>query len=128
MLNRRQVLAGAGAFALADLVPSLAQSTGADAGGRTVINAIAGYANLAKGFIFSGDPTNSDINGYPIRTPTTNWVANPSMPEGYFGDFVWKFRGRGSMQFSPGAIIRSGGMNIVGVNGSIGETDRNTTI
>ena len=50
------------------------------------------------------------------------------MPEGYFGDFVWKFRGRGSMQFSPGALIRSGGHNIVGVNGSSGDTNYNTTI
>src|SRR5207253_3370945 len=41
---------------------------------------------------------------------------------------VWKFRGRGSMQFSPGAIIRSGGANVVGVNGNSGDTSRNTTI
>ena len=128
MLDRRQFLSGAGAVTLAELVPSVAPAATTDAGGRTVINAIAGYTNLAKGFIFAGDPTNQDINGYPIKTPAASWLANPSMPEGYFGDFVWKFRGRGSMQFSPGALIRSGGNNIVGLHGSSGDTNYNTTI
>ena len=118
MLNRRQILASAGAAALVETISFGAQSANNGSGGRTVINAVTGFANLAKGFGFASDPTNMDANGYPIRTPTTNWLANPSMPEGYFGDFVWKFRGRGSMQFSPGAIIRSGGTNIVGVNGN----------
>ncbi len=128
MLDRRQFLSGAGAVTLAELLPSVAKAASTDAGGRTVINAISGYANLAKGFIFARDPTNQDVNGYPVRTPPTNWGANPSMPEGYFGDFVWKFRGRGSMQFSPGALIRSGGNNIVGLHGSSGDTNYNTTI
>jgi hypothetical protein len=128
MLDRRQFLSCAGAVTLAELVPSLAPAASTDAGGRTVINAIAGYANLAKGFIFTNDPANQDANGYPIKTPAANRIANPSMPEGYFGDFVWKFRGRGSMQFSPGALIRSGGNNIIGLQGSSGDTNYNTTI
>src|SRR5256885_889141 len=110
MLNRRHFLSGASASAIAAVIPGAAKSLPNDATpGRTVINAMAGYANLAKDFTFPSDPTNSDANGYPIRTPSSAWGANPSMPVGYFGDYVWKFRGRGSMQFSPGAIIRSGG-------------------
>jgi len=129
MLNRRHLLSGASASAVAAAMPLSAQSApDATAAGRTVINATTGYANLAKGFIFQSDPTNSDANGYPIRTPTSGLNANPSMPEGYFGNYVWKFRGRGSMQFSPAAIIRSGGANIVGVARDSGDTDRNTTI
>jgi hypothetical protein len=128
MLNRRQILAGAGASTLAELLPSRPLLANTEVAGRTVINAISGYANLAKGFVFSSDPTIADANGYPMRTPPTNWGANPSMPEGYFGDFVWKFRGRGSMQLSPGAIIRSGGANIVGISGNSGDIGGNTTI
>jgi hypothetical protein len=129
MLNRRQLLASAGASALVETISLGAQSANTGSGGKTVINAVTGFANLAKGFGFTSDPTNMDASGYPIRTPITNWGANPSMPEGYFGDFVWKFRGRGSMQFSPGALIRSGGINVVGLNGSSsGETGGNTTI
>lgn len=129
MLNRRQVVAGAGACVMAEVIPIPLQSiANLNGGGRTVINAVSAYANLAKGFIFSGDPTNSNADGYPIRTPSSSWSANPGMPEGYFGDFVWKFRGRGSMQLSPGAIIRSGGANIYGLNGNSGDTNRNTTI
>ncbi|ABQ33250.1 hypothetical protein [Bradyrhizobium sp. BTAi1] len=128
MLDRRQLLSGAGALAFAELVPSVVSAADPEAGRRIVINAIAGYANLAKHFVFNSDPGNQDANGYPIKTPATNMGANPSMPEGYFGDFVWKFRGRGSMQFSPGALIRSGGQNIVGVSGNTGETNYNTTI
>jgi hypothetical protein len=128
MFDRRQFLFGAGAVTLAELVLSVASAAGGDPSGRTVINGIAGYANLAKDFIFTSDPTNQDSNGYPIKTPVTNLVANPSMPDGYFGDYVWKFRGRGSMQFSPGALIRSGGNNIVGLRGSSGDTNYNTTI
>ena len=115
--------------AMSAVSPMTSQAFASGSGaGRTVINAIAGYANLAKGFGFASDPANSDTKGYPIRTPTTPWLANPRMPEGYFGDFVWKFRGRGSMQLSPGAIIRSGGLNIHSLNGNSGDTDRNTTI
>lgn len=128
MLSRRELLAGSAAVVLVGVNSFAADSVKKSVGGRTVINAITGFANLAKGFGFTGDPTNTDVNGYPIRTPSANWVANPSMPEGYFGDFVWKFRGRGSMQLSPGVLIRSGGTNIVGVGGNAGDTDRNTTI
>ena len=65
MLDRRQFLSGASAVTLAELLPSAVRAGSADAGARTVINAIAGYANLAKGFIFNSDPTNQDANGYP---------------------------------------------------------------
>src|SRR5258708_1309832 len=99
MLNRRHFLSGASSFAIAAAVPAVGNERPGDvvtsAAGRTVINAITGYANFVKGFEFSGDPTNSDSNGYPIRTPSASWLANPSMPVGYFGDYVWKFRGRG---------------------------------
>src|SRR2546429_9951023 len=115
MLNRRHFLSGASASAVAAAMPLSSQAAAdATAAGRTVIGAHTAYANLAKGFIFQSDPTNSDVNGYPIRTPNPGLSANPSMPDGYFGDYVWKFRGRGSMQFSPASIIRSGGANIVG--------------
>ena len=100
MLDRRQLLSGAGALALSELLPSAASAANTDSG-RIVINAVAGYANLAKGFNFSSDPGNQDANGYPLRTPARSLSANPSMPEGYFGDFVWKFRGRGSMSSRP---------------------------
>ena len=89
---------------------------------------MTGYANLAKGFIFSSDPTNSDHNGYPSRTPSSAWVANPSMPVGYFGDYVWKFRGRGSMQFSPCGITARRGAKVAGASGNSGDTGGNTTI
>jgi hypothetical protein len=129
MLNRRQFLSGASAYTIASVSPISANALpNSGTTGRTVINAVAGYANLAKGFIFNGDPNNSDVDGYPIRTPLSSWIANPSMPAGYFGDYVWKFRGRGSMQFSPGAIIRSGGINVVGVTVNTGDTGGNTTI
>jgi hypothetical protein len=129
MLNRREVIVGAAASAFADVMTNSPEAIATGLGpGKTVINAITGFANLAKGFVFSSDPAYSDFNGYPIRTPVSSWLANPSMPEGYYGDFIWKFRGRGSMQLSPCAIIRSGGGNIVGVNGNSGETGGNTTI
>ena len=91
MLNRRHFLSGASASAIAAIIPVAANSLPKDVpAGRTVINAMTGYANLAKGVTFSSDPTNSDHNGYPSRTPSSAWVANPSMPVGYFGDYVWK--------------------------------------
>src|SRR2546421_9945548 len=92
MLNRRHFLSGASASAVAAAMPLSSQAAAdATAAGRTVIGAHTAYANLAKGFIFQSDPTNSDVNGYPIRTPNPGLSANPSMPDGYFGDYVWKF-------------------------------------
>jgi hypothetical protein len=133
MLSRREFLSGASTLTIASVISTAA---GADVSfearfqgfGRTVMNAIGGYANLAKGFVFSSDPTNADAKGYPINTPLVPWIANPSMPIGYFGDYVFKFKGRGSMQFSPCAIIRSGGANIVNVAKDFGDTGGNTTI
>jgi hypothetical protein len=68
-------------------------------GGRVTLNVPAGYLNLAKAFGFQPDPTNQDSNGYPIATPKTNIVAgsSPSMPANYWGEFVWKWTGKGSM-------------------------------
>src|SRR2546430_150050 len=72
MLNRRDFLAGSAALTIAPVVSLAANSILTDpaaaVSGRTVINAITGYANLAKGFGFTTDPTNSDANGYPIKT------------------------------------------------------------
>lgn len=96
--------------------------------GRVTINAPSGYLNLVKGsFAFVPDPSNMDANGYPVRTPAVGIGANPDMPVGYFGEYVWKWSGTGTMRIgaSPPMMISAntsagGGQAIFGFGG-IGE-------
>lgn len=75
---------------------------GASGSGRVTINVPPGYLNLVKGFGFQPDPANQDSNGYPVTTPTSTMVANINMPSNYWGDFVWKWAGEGSMDIVAG--------------------------
>ena len=72
---------------------------------RVTINPDNGYANLAKGFTWNVDPTNQSSDGYPVTTPSVAWLANISMPAGYYGNFVWKWSGQGSQQLQCGPAI-----------------------
>src|SRR6266550_2264350 len=80
-------------------------------GNRVTINAPLAYMNLAKGFSLDVDPANASSDGYPVATPSFDLLArsSPSMPGQYFGEFVWKWTGQGSMKItsSPPMIVSS---------------------
>lgn len=81
------------------------------------------FKNIAKGFSFPAqDPTTVSSDGYPLSTPASVIGSNPSMPLGYYGEFVWKWTGQGSMQIlsAPPMIVSSGGTDI-GLAGSSGD-------
>lgn len=84
-----------------------------------------GYANLIKGFGFSPDIANQDANGNPVTTPTSSMTAGstPSMPFGYYGTFVWKWSGTGSMNISgnPPVVVSSGGTSVFEINANAGD-------
>jgi hypothetical protein len=77
------------------------------------------YLNLAKNFFFSLLPGsfNQTSDGYPANGILATGVnANVGFPSGYYGKFVWKWTGTGSMESVSGPIIvYSGGTNIFGI-------------
>lgn len=92
--------------------------------GRVTINITEiDYANLIKGFGFVSIPGNQDSNGYPVTTPASDMLANPSMPAGYYGNFVLKWSGTGAMQISscPPIIVTSGGTSVFEINSASGD-------
>ncbi len=120
-ISRRDVLSGASAAALVLGMPKQAgaatDGSSSSQMGRMVMNSGTVFANLAKGFTFAVDPANADANGYPISTPTNPIGTNPSFASNYYGDFVWKWSGQGSMQIAAALIIRSGFGHFVGGSG-----------
>ena len=132
MLTRRALLAGTTALTLAGAEPCRAWIHGGipTNNNRVTINAPAGYLNIAKTFAFNIDPTNQSSDGYPVTTPSSSWTAgsSPSMPAGYYGSFVWKFSGQGSMQVFGSVVVTSGGTSIVGLGTNTGDASGNVTI
>jgi hypothetical protein len=120
-ISRREVLSGASAAALMLGMPKWAgaaiDGSSSSQMGRMVMNSNTVFANLAKGFTFAVDPANADANGYPISTPAKPIGTNPSFASNYYGDFVWKWSGQGSMQMGAALIIRSGFGHFVGGSG-----------
>src|SRR5258708_24058079 len=118
LISRGEILAGASAAALVLGMPKQAgaatNGSSSSQMGRMVMNSGTVFANLAKGFTFAVDPANADANGYPISTPANPIGTNPSFASNYYGDFVWKWSGQGSMQIITALIIRSGFGHFVG--------------
>ena len=130
-ITRRALLAGTSALTLAGTSPCRAWVHGSSTlnNHRVTINVPAGYLNIAKTFAFNIDPTNQSSDGYPVTAPSSAWASNPGMPGGYYGYFVWKFSGQGSMQMSGSSVIvTSGGTNIVEIGTNAGDTSGNVTI
>jgi hypothetical protein len=117
ILNRRELLSGASAAAIALGLPeqSDAWTHGSAVGGvnnnRVTINAPSSFLNIAKGFAFNIDPNNSSSDGYPITTPAGTLGGSGAMPAGYYGQTVWKFSGQGSMQTSGAMVVTSANAN-----------------
>lgn len=96
---------------------------------RVTINANSFYLNLAKGFGFpSQDPTTVSSDGYPLSTPSSVIIGNPSMPPNYYGNFVWKWTGQGSMQTNGAFIVASGGTAITELGAASGDFSGNCTL
>lgn len=131
-VSRRFFLLGASTLALSKAEAKFPRGAYGSANtNRVTLNAVTGYLNLVKGFGFVPDPLNADANGYPVTVPTSNMLANTSMPGGYFGEYVWKWTGQGSMQIvgSPPLIVSAGGTAIVELGTSSGVTvGGNTTV
>jgi hypothetical protein len=122
LISRREILSGTSAAALMlgmpkQLEASIEGSSGLN-NNRVTINAPSAFLNLAKGFSFAIDPTNSSSDGYPIRTPSGALGSNGSMPLKYYGPLVWKFSGQGSMQTGGAMLVASGGANIFELRGA----------
>lgn len=120
-ISRRDFIHAGCIVGAGTLVPSQAEAWihGSAIGNsnRVTVNANVFFLNLAKGFAFpSQDPTTVSSDGYPLSTPSSAIVANPSMPANYYGTFVWKFTGEGSMQIAaaPPIVLTSGGSFLVG--------------
>src|SRR5258708_3262177 len=114
MLTRRDLLSRASVAALALGLPEQSDAWVIHGSGvtstntnRVTINASLGFLNLAKNFYFNIDPANASSDGYPVVAPTSGWNANIAMPLGYYGNFVWKFSGQGSMQIAAQSILVS---------------------
>jgi hypothetical protein len=126
MLSRRKFLISSALSGILAKSPAVAfahENEGQNPN-RVVLNAVSGYLNLAKGFGFTVVPNNSNSDGYPITTPAGNLIAgsSPSMPGQYFGQFVWKWTGQGSMQLAAKPmIITSGGLAILGFGSASGD-------
>lgn len=92
-------------------------------GSRVTLNVSpAVYANLAKSMAWDLDtlnPSNSDTSGYPTGTLGSNLGNNTSFGAGYYGDFIWKWSGTGSMDVAGAVIIR---------NTKLGGVDNSTVI
>ena len=82
---------------------------------RTNINVPPGniWINIAKGFLWGGpwgpgpDPANSSPDGYPLTSPASSWGCNPAMPQGYFGNLIWKWSGIGTMNMIGQSMLVS---------------------
>src|SRR5258708_6006049 len=114
MLTRRDLLSRASVAALALGLPEQSAAWVIHGSGvtstntnRVTINASLGFLNLAKNFYFNIDPANASSDGYPVVAPTSGWNANIAMPLGYYGNFVWKFSGQGSIQIAAQSILVS---------------------
>lgn len=116
-LTRRFFLGGVAALASC---PSYAGLRGLHGGptvnnSRVTVNVLTAYANMAKGFGTQPDPNNMDADGYPVTTPSAAITTNPILPQGYTGEYVWKWAGTASMAIisSPPMVISSGGAAIL---------------
>ena len=89
------------------------------------------WLNLAKGSAPLIDPNNASPDGYPKTTPASSWIFQSARPPaGYFGSYVWKWTGQGSMQIAGTAILVSagGGGGYQGLAYPQGDLSTNVTI
>lgn len=107
-IARRHFLFGSASLLALTVTPSEARfPRGSAASGtnssRVTVNAPAGFLNIAKGWVFTIDPNNMTSDGFPVSKPSSGtYGANPSFPLGYYGQYVWKWTGTGSMAWSAG--------------------------
>jgi hypothetical protein len=82
MMSRQAFLSGMGLVPFSSIASSRAEAnTHPQIIRRTVINSIAGYANLGKGFQILSDPENSDANGWLSDQNAFEFLdCKPSMP------------------------------------------------
>jgi hypothetical protein len=139
--SRRDFIHAGCAIGAASLIPDAAEawihgtSLGALNLSRTVINVPSDgqlYLNIAKRFFFNVLPgsSNQTTDGYPTNgTLGAGVTANVAFPDGYYGQFLWKWTGAASMQ-SVGIpwIVYSGGASVFEIQTASGDGAGNMTI
>jgi hypothetical protein len=74
------------------------------------MNAPSYFINIAKNYAFAPDPNNSTADGYPTSAAGA-FGGSGGFPPNYYGQYVWKFSGLGSMQTGGSMLIASATAN-----------------